>query len=181
MVCCNCLPSLPPYENIANNRRFSRVRWSVSPPTITACGSWFSMRCTRYPPSVIPISSHIRSLSSTRAEKIYICKHRSLLLFSFLLTVDDRVMEYCERGDLANYIYQTGRGGRTIPLARIWSIIDQISLALFRCHHGQNHPQDPAGRYVSPPGVVNIRVYHRDLKPANSKSISSSSFLVGVG
>lgn len=80
-------------------------------------------------------------------------------------------MEYCAKGDLREYIIKTAKAGNTIPLVQIWSIIDQVGLALFRCHHGKNHPQDPAGRYESRPGK-HIRVYHRDLKPANSKSIS---------
>lgn len=81
-------------------------------------------------------------------------------------------MEFCEKGDLADYIHKTMVADNMVPLARIWSVIDQISLALYRCHNGQNHPQDPAGQYVSPPGTVDIRVYHRDIKPANGKLIS---------
>lgn len=83
-------------------------------------------------------------------------------------------MEFCEKGDLADYIHKTMVADDEVPLARIWSIINQIGLALYRCHNGQNHPQDPAGQYVSPPGTTNIRVYHRDIKPANGKLISSS-------
>lgn len=85
-------------------------------------------------------------------------------------------MEFCEKGDLADYIHKTMIADDSVPLARIWSIIDQIGLALYRCHNGQNHPQDPAGQYVSPPGATNIRVYHRDIKPANGKLISFSWF-----
>lgn len=84
-------------------------------------------------------------------------------------------MEYCTRGDLGGHIMKIAKAGGKITLAHIWSIIDQIGLALFRCHHGRNHPQDPAGFYVSMPGQ-HIRVYHRDLKPANGKPIPFSRF-----
>lgn len=85
-------------------------------------------------------------------------------------------MEFCGGGDLAHYIYKVASEGGTIAPSRVWSMVDQISLALHRCHTGENHPQDPAGPYARPLGAECIRVYHRDLKPANSKLFLSFAF-----
>lgn len=73
-------------------------------------------------------------------------------------------MEYYQRGDLADWISRVAGRGEAINARNIWSIIDQLSLGLFRCHNGYNHPQDPVG----PGNSDGIVVLHRDLKPENS-------------
>lgn len=80
------------------------------------------------------------------------------------------MMEYCPNGDLSTYIKKMINEGGRISEPTAWPILDQLSLALFRCHHGFNHPKDPAGRYAKPPGAATLRVLHRDLKPENGNN-----------
>ncbi|GAB6021718.1 Serine/threonine-protein kinase Nek7 [Chamberlinius hualienensis] len=66
--------------------------------------------------------------------------------FFYILT------EYCEGGDLAEYIRQTRKNNKAIDEAEIWEIFCQLAVALDYCH---NH------------ALKAKIILHRDVKPAN--------------
>lgn len=82
-------------------------------------------------------------------------------------------MEYCSRGDLQQYIQKASEEQRMISEHKIWSIMEQLTAALFLCHKGYNHPDDLARRHGYP--LHNgVRFLHRDLKPENGTDIYPS-------
>uniref|UniRef100_K3WG65 non-specific serine/threonine protein kinase n=1 Tax=Globisporangium ultimum (strain ATCC 200006 / CBS 805.95 / DAOM BR144) TaxID=431595 RepID=K3WG65_GLOUD len=64
------------------------------------------------------------------------------------------VMEYCEGGDLSQYIKRKKREGSYIEEGFIWHIFTHIFLALKECHRHRE------GNVVRP-------ILHRDIKPGN--------------
>jgi serine/threonine protein kinase len=85
------------------------------------------------------------------------------------LNCGDSIMEYCPLGDLKHYINVFANRGKMIPEAKIWEILEQLTMALFRCHNGYNHHRDLAGKHGSALYSDSPRFFHRDLKPENSK------------
>lgn len=63
-------------------------------------------------------------------------------------------MEYCEGGDLGQYIKQRRRQGKLIDERMIWNVVAQIFLALKECHRHRE------GDILKP-------ILHRDIKPGN--------------
>ena len=61
------------------------------------------------------------------------------------------VMEYCERGDMAQLIKRLKKEKEYVPEDKVWKAIAQITSALFGCHRKKE----------------GSRVLHRDLKPGN--------------
>lgn len=59
------------------------------------------------------------------------------------------VMEYCENGDLSQYIKRCKQKMQHIDESKIWHVAFQVVLALYECHRRKE------------------RVLHRDVKPAN--------------
>ncbi|KAH8150613.1 uncharacterized protein LAJ45_05309 [Morchella importuna] len=57
------------------------------------------------------------------------------------------IMEYCPLGDLKQYISGFSNRGRLTPETKIWEILEQLTMALFRCHNGYNHHRDLAGNH----------------------------------
>jgi NIMA (never in mitosis gene a)-related kinase 2 len=85
-------------------------------------------------------------------------------------------MEYCGNGDLGRIINQHKIRNQPVEEAFIWGILTQVTLALFRCHYGEDPPD--AGQYAvgGTPNATPARakegkvmILHRDLKPDNSK------------
>ena len=61
------------------------------------------------------------------------------------------VMEFCERGDMAQLIKKMRRDKEFASEEKVWRVLAQISAALFACHRKKE----------------GSRVMHRDLKPGN--------------
>lgn len=61
------------------------------------------------------------------------------------------VMEYCERGDMAQLIKKLKRDKEFVPEDKVWKVIAQVTSALYACHRKKE----------------GSRVLHRDLKPGN--------------
>eukprot|EP00347_Sterkiella_histriomuscorum_P012471 403368448 len=61
------------------------------------------------------------------------------------------VMEYCEKGDMAQLIRRLKRDKEYLPEAKIWKILAQVIYALFTCHRR----------------TEGKKILHRDLKPGN--------------
>ena len=59
------------------------------------------------------------------------------------------IMEYCEQGDLQNFIRETRASRSRIPENQIWQTLMEMCLALKDCHYGKT------------------RMIHRDIKPGN--------------
>ena len=75
------------------------------------------------------------------------------------------IMEYCENGDMAQYIKERRRLGRFIDERMIWRVFAQIFLALKECHRHRD------GDILKP-------ILHRDIKPGNvflDKNVSGPS------
>lgn len=84
-------------------------------------------------------------------------------------------MEYCGNGDLGQVIKDYKRRGEQAPEAFVWSILAQISTALFRCHNGHDAPDVGENWFgLSKKKEIPIKgqkyvIIHRDLKPENSE------------
>ncbi|KAK9477834.1 kinase-like domain-containing protein [Lipomyces japonicus] len=78
-------------------------------------------------------------------------------------------MEFCGGGDLAQLIKTCRESGQLVPERVVWSIITQLVLALYRCHHGMDPP--PLTDLFAPPDdampVTTTVILHRDIKPEN--------------
>lgn len=59
------------------------------------------------------------------------------------------VMEYCEQGDLQNFIRKVRAARSRVPEGQIWQTLSEMCLALQDCHYGKQ------------------KVIHRDIKPGN--------------
>ncbi|KAI5840761.1 kinase-like domain-containing protein [Morchella snyderi] len=86
------------------------------------------------------------------------------------------IMEYCPLGDLKHYINGFVSRGKMIPEVKIWEILEQLTMALFRCHNGYNHHRDLAGKHGSALYSDSPRFFHRDLKPENSNTVKLGDF-----
>lgn len=80
-------------------------------------------------------------------------------------------MEYCDGGDLAQLIKYHKEAQKCIPEIKIWRIVTQVLLALYRCHYCKNIENVGDGYYINeneprPSDSMNV-VIHRDIKPDN--------------
>jgi serine/threonine protein kinase len=84
-------------------------------------------------------------------------------------------MEYCGNGDLGRVIRNLKDAKKLADEEFVWSIMSQITGALYRCHYGEDPP--PAGQNVlglgqnvkPGQGSGKPKILHRDLKPENSE------------
>lgn len=60
------------------------------------------------------------------------------------------IMEYCEKGDMAQLIRKLKKDKDYLPEEFIWKILSQIVIALYECHNRKEG-----------------KILHRDLKPGN--------------
>jgi NIMA (never in mitosis gene a)-related kinase len=60
------------------------------------------------------------------------------------------IMEYCEGGDLANFLKKIKKEKEEFPEDAIWKILSQIIMALYEIHKRKEG-----------------KILHRDIKPAN--------------
>lgn len=79
-------------------------------------------------------------------------------------------MEYCGGGDLSSVIRRLKAERTYYPEYKVWDVLTQLSLALYRCHYNKNAPA--LGASILAPTVdaeptPQTFVLHRDIKPEN--------------
>ncbi|CAZ80540.1 unnamed protein product [Tuber melanosporum] len=98
-------------------------------------------------------------------------------------------MEYCGNGDLSGLIKKAKESGNSFPESFIWTVVTQLTTALYRCHHGIDPPElsdlfsyknttPPTPRTESEERDL-IKVLHRDLKPENIFVMADNSIKIG--
>ena len=115
-------------------------------------------------------------LSSLRHENIVAYYHRDHLKASQELHI---YMEYCGGGDLARKIKENKLKGIHPPEGYVWDVLAQLTMALYRCHYGEDPYPVGSDVLAPPPSPKKLRsktqmmILHRDLKPDNSKYLLS--------
>lgn len=84
-------------------------------------------------------------------------------------------MEYCDGGDLSHVIKAYREQNEYVPEERVWAVLTQLVMALYRCHYGVDPP--PLANIFQPgletdqasePAInLDLVVIHRDIKPDN--------------
>lgn len=72
------------------------------------------------------------------------------------------IMEYCEKGDMAQLIKKLRRDKEYLPEDFIWKVLSQIIIALYECHRRKEG-----------------KILHRDLKPGNVFFDAHSNVKIG--
>lgn len=81
-------------------------------------------------------------------------------------------MEYCGGGDLSQVIRRLKAEDTYFPEYKVWDVLTQLCLALYRCHYNKNAPALPASILAPIPSrdsdeTPRTFVLHRDIKPEN--------------
>ena len=116
-------------------------------------------------------------LSSLRHNNIVAYYHREHLKASQDLHI---YMEYCGGGDLSKKIKENRARNIRPSESYVWDVLAQLTMALYRCHYGEDPPAVGVEVLAPPPSPKKLRsktqvmILHRDLKPDNSKYLHAN-------
>lgn len=84
-------------------------------------------------------------------------------------------MEYCGGGDLGQVIKELRTANQVADEGFVWSVVSQLTSALYRCHYGEAPPLVGDNVMAAPKRRTTLRtknqvmILHRDLKPENGR------------